>query len=157
MNHIGGSMGQAVLYTILFLLMLFSTSCESKKKQENEAFQTIANDFASAWNKHDPKAMANFWTNDGDLLSPWEKVYRGKQEIENHFSEEHTNGMKDSHINLTIQNIRFIDSNTAFVDADITISDMKVAGERASPYHNHAAFLFVKKDGKWEILAARPY
>ncbi len=131
MNHIGGSMGQAVLYTILFLLMLFSTSCESKKNRKMKPFRLLLMTLHRLGTNMIPKRWQIFGQTMA-ICSPLGESLSRQTGIENHFSEEHTNGMKDSHINLTIQNIRFIDSNTAFVDADITISDMKVAGERAS-------------------------
>lgn len=148
-----------ILYALLMLPLVLASSCEkSHSKPGTETYQDIADQFASAWNKHDPKALAEFWTKDGDLLSPWTaQVYVGRSDIEKHFAEEHSDGMKDSKIKLDIENVRLIDPDTAFVDMDLTISGMKVADEEAAPFHSHGVFLFVKNDGKWKILVARPY
>jgi uncharacterized protein (TIGR02246 family) len=156
-------MVKAVLYAILLLPLMLVTSCKSSSNSESntdsntETFRSMATDFTSAWNKHDPHALADFWADDGDLLSPWSNVFKGKKNIEKHFAEEHADQMKNSKIQLIIQNVRLIDPNTAFVDAELTLTGMTVAGIKADPFHDHAAFLFVKQDGHWKILIARPF
>ena len=120
-------------------------------------FQNIAKAYNEAWDKHDVKALANFWADDGDLISPWANVFVGKKAIEQHFAEEQANQMKNATIKLKILNLRMIDQDTAFVDADFTLTGMEISGVKAAPLHDHAVFLFVKRDGNWKILIARPY
>lgn len=149
---------KAIFYFIMIVPLLALSSCsKSGSSQANASLQNVAKDFTAAFNTHDPNAMADFWTDDGDLLSPWAGIITGKQEIEKHFATDHADTMKDAQIHLDVQNIRLIDPETAFVDADLTITGMTVAGEKAVPFRNHAIYLFVKKDGKWRILIARPY
>lgn len=150
---------KGILYSLFLLPLIFVASCEkSTSSPDKEPFQDAVNRFESAWNNHDPKGMADFWATDGTLLSPWSNnVYAGRDEIVKHFEKEQADGMKDSQIKLVIEKIRFIDPETAFVDADLTITGMKVAGEAAVPFHDHGVFLFVKRDGKWKVLEARPY
>lgn len=150
-------MRKGILLILLMLPLIFAASCE-RTNPDKEIFQDTVAQFSSAWNNHDSKAMADFWATDGTLLSPWtNSVYSGRDEIEKYFVREQIDGMKDSQIKLDIEKVRFIDSDTAFVDANLTISGMKIAGENAVPFRNHGVFLFVKRDGKWKILEARPY
>jgi uncharacterized protein (TIGR02246 family) len=141
---------------LILLSLLLISSCEKKNSQQEE-FQKIANDFESAWNQHNPQAFTNLWAEDGNLISPWGGEFTGRKEIEQHFAEEHGDSMKNSEMNISVRNVRFIDPEVAFVDADITLSGMTVGGEKADPLHDHAIFLVVKRDGKWQILVARPY
>lgn len=160
-------MVKVILYAALLLPLLCITSCKTnsnkdtadknKSDKNKEEFQNFSNEFVAAWEKHDPKALADFWTDDGDLLSLWSAVYSGKPAIEKLFAKEQANEMKHSHIKIVVENVRLIDPETAFVDADLTISGMTVDGEKAVPLHDHAVYLFVKRDGKWRILIARPY
>lgn len=113
--------------------------------------------FAEAWNQHDSKTLASFWADDGDLLSPWSGVISGRKAIEEHFAEEQLDKLKDSKLQLTLQNVRMIDPDVAFLDADFTISGMTVGGVKADPFHDHGIFLLVKRDGKWQVLIARAY
>lgn len=146
-----------MIKTLICLFIACLASCQSQNDPKKQ-FQQFANDFSAAWSKHDPKALASFWTEDGDFLSFWsDNYYRGRQDIESYFAEEQTDKMKNSKIVFTVQNIRMIDPDTAFGDANFTISGMEIAGEKAAPLNGHAIFLFVKQNGKWEILIARPY
>lgn len=152
-------------YIPLLLIALCLNSCKSNPEKtagqnsdkSKEEFQNFANTFSDTWNKHDAKALTDFWTEDGDLLSLWSDVYSGKSAIETHFVKEQSNEMKDAQINFVVQNVRLIDPETAFVDTDFTITGMKIDGENAVPLHDHAVFLFVKVNGNWQILIARPY
>jgi uncharacterized protein (TIGR02246 family) len=147
-----------VLYTLFFLpLFMFASLTAEESTPDSESIKKIAHDFTEAWNKHDPKMMANFWAENGELLSPWAGMISGRAELEKHFAAEHTDKMKDSQIELTLDSIRFVDPDTAFVDGNLTITGMNIAGEQAVPFHNHGVFLFIKKDGAWKILVARPY
>lgn len=144
-------------FVITLTLITFCGNMHADSSQDKEEFEKIGADFQSAWNKHDSKALASFWADDANLISNWGKEYNGKAEIEKHFANEHSNGMKDSQFTLVIQNVRFINPDTVFLDADTTISGMTVSGEKAAPLNDHAVFLLVKRDGKWLILIGRPY
>lgn len=155
-----------MLKTFLYVIIVLLSSCEKESKKdapENfqskvpEEFQQIANKMVSAWNNHDPHAVAELWAEDGNLITPWSHEFNGKKEIERHFVQEHSDTMKDSQIAMKVQNVRFIDPETAFVDADIWITGMTVGGEKAAPFNDHAIFLIVKKEGKWLVLIGRPY
>lgn len=122
-----------------------------------QEIQKQANGFVEAWNTHDPKKMADFWADDASLITPWAKAFQGKDAIEKHFIQEQSDKMKNSTVKITVDNIRLIDSDTAFVDASLTITDMQIADIPAAPLNDHAIFLLVKKDNKWKILIARPY
>ena len=143
--------------TLMCALALLLFSSFGQAANDSEALQNLAQEFVSAWNRHDAKALAAFWTADGDLLSPWADVIAGQKEIEKHFADENLDKTKAASIQLTIQNIRMIDPETAFLDTDYTISGMTVAGIKADPFHGHAVFVLVKRDGLWKILIARAY
>lgn len=149
-------MFKALFYSVILSSLMLLPSCE-KKKPSLEEFQNIATEFESAWKNHDPKAMANLWAEDGNLISPFAAEYKGRKEIEQHFEREHSDTMKNSQMALKVRNVRLIDPDTAFVDADMTLTGMIVGGEKADPIRDHAIFLMAKKDGKWQILIARPY
>src|SRR5262245_18082227 len=53
-------------------------------------------DFAAAWNKHYPNALAAIFADDGDLLNPMGQVARGRAKIEKLFTMEQSGPMKGS-------------------------------------------------------------
>lgn len=150
-------MSKTFFYTLLSFSLMLASSCEKKSEKDQSEFQQIATEFESAWNKRDSHALADLWTEDGNLITPWSDEYNGKNEIERHFANELSDTMKSSQVSLSVQNVRFIDPETAFVDTNMTLTGMSFAGEKVVPFHDHAVFLMVKKDSKWLILIARPY
>jgi uncharacterized protein (TIGR02246 family) len=150
-------MFKAFLYVMTLMSVMLFSSCEKNSTPAKEEFQTIAHEFESAWNKHDTQTLTNLWAEDGNLMNPWTDEYSGKKEIGQHFAQEHADTMKNSQIALSVQNVRFIDPETAFVDAEMTLTGMTFGGETVAPLRDHAVFLMVKRDGKWQILIARPY
>src|SRR5690242_4541695 len=63
---------------------------------EDAAIRKRHDEWCDAWNKHDPKAMAAFWTADGDLINPFGRHAKGTAEIEKLFTEEQSGPMKES-------------------------------------------------------------
>ena len=82
----------------------------------------VADDFAAAWNKHDPTAMAYFWSADGDLINPSGRKAKGLTEIQRLFQDEQNGAMKNSTFTITSFSMRYLDSTYASVDADAEIS-----------------------------------
>ncbi len=143
-----------IFFSALALLLFSSFEQPSSDAQD---IQSIAPGFAAAWSRHDAKALAAYWATDGDLLSPWTELIKGREEIEKHFADEFLDKMRDSTLQLTINNVRMIDPETALLDSDFVISGMSIGGVKADPFSDHAIFLLVKREGKWLILDARPY
>lgn len=81
-------------------------------------------EFAAAWNRHDPKALAAFWAPDGDLINPFGRVAKGRAEVEKLFTDEHSAFMKGTTFTLTGMTVRLLAPNIAFTDWDVEISGM---------------------------------
>jgi len=113
--------------------------------------------FAAAWNKHDAKAMAAFWAQDGDLINPQGRVAKGRAEIEKLFQDEHSKGLKQSTYKPGPLTVRFIEPDIAFAESDSEISGAtNPDGTSAPTFKAHVNRLLLKKGGKWWIVAARP-
>ena len=69
------------------LLLLFATSAfaaDAKKApmSTDEGVMKSAEGFFDAWNKHDPKSMTAFWTEDATLINPMGRMAHGSSDIE---------------------------------------------------------------------------
>jgi uncharacterized protein (TIGR02246 family) len=149
---------KAIQTLLCALSLLLVPSC-GHNANETKGIENFANDFVTAWNQHNSKAIADLWTADGDFLSPWSQtnLIKGREAIEKNLSNEYQDRMKNATIKLTIDKIRLIDPETAFIDANFTLSGMNIAGVKAEPLNNYIIFLLVQQDGKWKIQIARPY
>jgi len=147
------------IQTLFYSLSVLMISSCGHNTNDTNGVKAVGEDFTAAWNLHDPKAISDLWTADGDFLSPWMQtdLIKGREAIEKYFAEEFKNTMKNSTISLTIDPPRLIDPETAFTEADFTITGMTISGVQAVPFNDHAVFILVKEDGDWKIKIARPY
>jgi uncharacterized protein (TIGR02246 family) len=113
--------------------------------------------FVTAWNQHDVKAMAACWAEDGDLINPFGRTAKGRDEVEKLFTDEHGGVMKQSTNEMKVESARMV-GDVTLVDVDCTITGMHDAEGKELPVMKLHVFLVMKeKDGKWMIEAARPY
>jgi uncharacterized protein (TIGR02246 family) len=126
-------------------------------KSNEEQIRDVADEFAAAWNKHDPTAMAYVWAADGDLINPFGRRARGLTEIQRLFQDEQNKDMKNSTFTIKSFSIRFIDSTLALVDSDAEISGLTNPDGSAMTIKPHVFNVMRKSGGKWWITAARAY
>jgi uncharacterized protein (TIGR02246 family) len=117
----------------------------------------VADDFAAAWNKHDPTAMAYCWSADGDLINPFGRRAKGLTEIQRLFQDEQNGPMKNSTFTITSFSMRYLDATYATVDADAEISGVATPDGSTATIKPHVFNLMRKSGGKWWIAAARAY
>jgi uncharacterized protein (TIGR02246 family) len=125
---------------------------------EKQAIRKQQRGFAAAWNKDNVGAMAAFWAEDGDIINPFGRVAKGRAEVEKLFAEEHSTFAKGSQLKVDINSIRFIKPDVAVVDCAWEASGMAAAnGSELPPLKGLYAAVVVKRRGKWEIAAFRPW
>jgi uncharacterized protein (TIGR02246 family) len=127
-------------------------------RQETHSVERAIGEFIGAWNKHDPKAMAATWSEDGDLITPWGQLCRGREQVLENFSEEQRGVMKSSTMAMTLASVRWAADNIVVVDAECTINGARDAVGREIPAFKPHVLLVMNKIGSgWQVLAARPY
>jgi uncharacterized protein (TIGR02246 family) len=113
-------------------------------------------DFAAAWNAHDPKKMASFWTLDGDLVEPDGMVAKGRAEVEKHFVDEQATAMKDSELKLVIDSVWFVTGDVALVDGSYVVLNAKDPnGQPLSPRKGLVSAVVLHEDDTWHVAASR--
>ncbi|MFB3920402.1 MAG: SgcJ/EcaC family oxidoreductase [Terriglobia bacterium] len=124
--------------------------------QDEEAIRKLHQSFAEAWTNHDATAMAKFWSEDGDFISPDGQFTSGRDRIENYLAEAHTGDFATAKLAITVKSIRFLKPDVAVVNAEDEISggrdwfDKPMASQKAI-----ATSVVVKKDGQWSTAAYR--
>lgn len=143
--------------SLALLALALALPVAAAASSDEEAIEARAVEFAVAWNKHDPKAMAMLWAEDGDLINPFGRIARGRREIELLFADEHSTYTKDTMYTLDIRWIRMVKPDVAVATWDATISGMKTGdGSDMPPLEHMVTVVLVKREGKWWTLAARP-
>lgn len=149
------------LLAVLMLSMTAVAWAEDHSKDNKEIIQAVSG-FVDAWNNHDPKAMASFWAEEGDLINPWGNWGHNKKGVETLFQKDQSKEgpFNKSRLKLSVTKIRFIpdNENVAVVDVDGEAIGIKAPNvDSTTRITHHIVFVFFKQKGSWKIFAARPY
>jgi uncharacterized protein (TIGR02246 family) len=120
------------------------------------AIRKLYQQFVALWNKHDAKAMAAMWLEDGDDVEPDGHVAKGRDEIEKLFTQEHASVMKTTQIELNVDSVWFISATVALVDGNYRVTGIVAPdGKQLPPRAGRFSSIFLHERGKWWIAASR--
>ena len=106
--------------------------------------------FIAAFNKGDAKAVAGFWTPEGDYVDQSGRQYKGRPAIEKLYAKVFA-GAKGAKLIITVTDARMVGTDTAIEDG---ITEVMPADGGPSTTGRFAAVL-VKKDGEWYFESVR--
>ena len=147
-----------LLVSAVVALALFASTARADRADSEKQIKDRTAEFAAAWEKHDAKAAAAFWTEDGDLIDPSGVTSKGRDEIERYFTKMFTGPFKDSVNKLTVSNVRLVGDDVAIVDWDAVINGAQGPDGKPMPdWKHHVVIVMQKQAGAWNFLVARPY
>ncbi len=122
--------------------------------KDEAAIKKNAKAFAAAFDKGNAKAVAAFWTADGDYLDETGRHMKGREEIEKAFTEffSENKGVK---VEIHIESLRFVTPEVAVEDGVTSVSEP----DDAPPSRARYTVIHVKKDGEWRLSSVHdaPY
>ena len=117
---------------------------------DKKAIAQTAEAFIEAFNKGDAKALAAFWTPDGDYTNPSGRHLKGRETLEKAFQSFFEEN-KGSTLRLESESLRF-------VTPEVTIEDgtsFVLHSDGSPPSRARYTVVHVKKDGKWFLSSVR--
>jgi uncharacterized protein (TIGR02246 family) len=121
-----------------------------------EVIRKLYGQFVAAWNKHDPKAMAAMWVEDGDDVEPDGNVAKGRGDVEKLLAMEHASVMKNTKLKLTIDSVWFITAKVALVDGTYEVTGIVAPdGKELPPRKGRLSSILLQERDKWWIAASR--
>ena len=110
--------------------------------------------FVAAFNKGDAKALAAFWTPDGDFTDQLGHKLSGREAIEKGFAELFAEN-KGVQLRIDITGLRFVTADVAVEDGTTAV----IHPDGLPPARARYTIVHVKKDGKWLLESVResPY
>ncbi len=117
--------------------------------QEDEVTKT-AQAFVEAFHKGDAKALAAFWTPDGDYVDENGRVLKGREAIEKSFAElfAEAKGLK---LRIEVASIKFPTPGLAIEDGTSAV----LAPDGTAPSRARYTNVLLKKDGQWLLSSVR--
>jgi uncharacterized protein (TIGR02246 family) len=117
---------------------------------QEAAITKTAEAFVEAFHKGDAKAVAAFWTQDGDYVDDTGRVLKGRKAIEDSFTElfAANKGLK---LRIEVANLKFPTPDLAIEDGTSAV----IAPDGSSPSRARYTNVFVKQEGKWLLSSVR--
>ncbi len=126
----------------------------NENAKEEAALKKKAEAFVAAFDKGDAKAVAAFWTADGDYVDETGRHMKGREEIEKAFAEffSENKGLK---VQIHTESLRFVTPDVAVEDGVTSVSEP----DGGPPSRDRYTVVHVKKDGEWRLSSVRdaPY
>ena len=126
-------------------------ACGTQDAAKDEAaILENAKAFVEAFHKGDAKAVAAFWTTDGDYTDQAGHLLKGQEAIEKAFAElfAANKGLK---IRVDVTGLRFVTPEVALEDGTTSV----ISPDGAPPTRARYSNVHVKKDGKWLLSSVR--
>jgi uncharacterized protein (TIGR02246 family) len=153
----GNQVRTRLLWLLLLLALVFCWSALSGSatqskgdSKDGEAIQKQGEAFVEAFHKGDAKAVAAFWTPDGDYTDVTGRQLKGREAIEKAFKElfDQNKGLK---IRIDSESLRFVTPDVAIEEgtSDVYPSD------GAPPSRARYSIVHAKKDGQWLLASVR--
>lgn len=138
------------IHSILLLLVTSTAMTAAELDPKVAEITANAAAFVEAFHKGDAKAVAAFWTPDGDYSDDAGRVLKGRAEIEDSFAGlfAANKGMK---VRIDIHSIKFPSEDTAVEDGTSVV----IPADGFAPSRARYTNVHVKKDGKWLIASVR--
>lgn len=122
---------------------------------ELEVHQTYKR-FETAWNAHDPAAIAALWTETGDYTEPDGRTVFGRDEVKQLFIYEHKSVFKDSELHLVVERVRLVNDSVAIADGSYELFHARdAAGNEIPTRSGYFTSVLVKQEGGWKVSATR--
>jgi uncharacterized protein (TIGR02246 family) len=122
--------------------------------KDKEALAKRAEAFVDAFHKADAKAVAAFWTTDGDYVDETGHTLKGREAIEKAFKElfAENKGLK---VRIDSESLRFVTADVAIEDGMSSV----IPADGGPPSRTRYTIVHVKKDGQWLLSSVRdaPY
>jgi len=140
------------------IILIAGSTCkpawtQEPKRDNPEAEAALlkrAEAFIAAFHKGDAKAVASFWTMDGDYTDVSGKRLSGREAIQKSFSSFFAEN-KGAKLRIEIESLRFVTPEVAIEDGVTVV----LTPDGGPPSRAKYTIVHIKKDGQWQLGSVR--
>ena len=126
----------------------------ASQSRDEAAIRVAVTGFLEAWNRHDAKAIANLFTNDGDVVNVVGWWWTGRSQIGKKIAEAHAFIFRESVISHDETHVRFLSPQVAVAHVRWSMVGHKNPdGTAARPRKGVETYVLQKQAEKWFIAA----
>jgi len=122
-------------------------------KDEEDIRNLVETRQQEAWNKHDAKAYASLFTENGDCVNVVGWWWKGRAEIEQKLTAGYAFVFSESVLTITDVDVRLLTPTTAIVHVRWTMTGARTPQGFAKVQQGIQTQTLIKSDGKWLIAA----
>jgi uncharacterized protein (TIGR02246 family) len=150
-----GAMAKHLLTFLIVAFTLFSARIARAAGDTTDegAIRSLEVQQQDAWNRHDAKAYAGLFTEDGDCVNVVGWWWKGRAEIEKKLTDAYVYVFHESVFSLGEVTVRFVQPDLAVVHVHWTMTGARTPQGIPTPQQGLQTQLVQKKDGKWLIAA----
>jgi len=125
---------------------------DTTRKADEEAIRKVSGAFGDALTKGDAKAVAEYWTTEGEYVGHAGNTLRGRASIEKAYAKFFKEA-RQAKVEMTIDSIRFLSQDTALEEGHAQTQK----GKDSSPTSSRYSILFARENGQWHIALLREW
>ena len=135
----------------LWIMLLTTNLCAAGSSEDEAAIRALEARQPEAWNKHDAKAYASLFTEDGDCINIVGWWWKGRAEIEQKLTDAYLYVFKESALTITNVDIRLLTSDVAVAHVRWTMTGARTPTGLPLPQQGIQTHVLQKKNGQWLI------
>jgi ketosteroid isomerase-like protein len=136
---------------------MFTAKPTDQAKSESE-IKALNDVFVAGFTGRNAKQRASIWMDGGTLMPPTGGLFTGRAEIENDFATEVAGVSDASSMEFSNYHFDFQSADTAFVDTDLHIRNVKGPDGKVHPDMAVKVFMVaVREHDKWGVRAERAH
>jgi uncharacterized protein (TIGR02246 family) len=126
---------------------------DADHSQDEAEIRHVQKRQAEAWNRHDAKAYAELFTEDGDVVNVVGWWWKGRPEIQKKLAAAYAFVFADSRIRITEVHVRFLDPKIAVAHVRWTMIGARTPKGIPEPTNGIQVQVLQQKAGKWLIAS----
>src|SRR6516164_8020460 len=143
----------AVTTLLAFLFALLRISFATTVSKDEEEIRNLETQQQEAWNKHDAKAYAGLFTQNGDCVNVVGWWWKGRAEIEQKLTAAYAFVFRESVLTITNVDVRLLTPTVAIAHVRWTMTGARTPQGYAKVQQGIQTQTLIKSDGKWLIAA----
>jgi len=125
---------------------------DEKHQTDEQAIRKQSVDFMRVIEKGDAKALAAFWTEEGEYIAGDGATLRGRAAIEEAYTK-HFAKKPIQKVDARIESIRFLSRDTAVEEGYVKV----LKGKTEEPASSRYSVLYVREGGDWRVAVLREW
>jgi uncharacterized protein (TIGR02246 family) len=138
---------------VLSVVFLTANIFAAGQADDEAAIRALEARQPEAWNRHDAKAYASLFTEDGDCVNIVGWWWKGRAEIEKKLTDAYVYVFKESTLTITDVDIRFLTPDVAVAHVRWTMTGARTPSGLPVPQQGIQTHVLQKQNGQWLIAA----